>query len=343
MIIKALEGCGHDIVDCSDSAGTYLARFLHSMLKFLKTRKTGISLVMVGCLGHYFVPLARSLTHQPIIFDPFVSLYDTMCLDRKKYQPGSLPGQVLFLLDRLALRQADRILLDTDAHIDYFVQTFGLPREKFHRVLVGADESIFYPREKPPGDGIFRVFYYSSFLPLHGTKFVIEAANRLHDQRDIEFTVVGRGLEKDKTLTLARSLGVDNVRFIDWLPFEELPLEIARADVCLGGHFSNSDKSRRVIAGKTYQFLAMRKAVIVGDCGANRELFRDRHHVLMTRMGDADALAEAIMVLRKDRDLRDQIALRGYELYCERCTTAAIGKELENVMYEIEGASAHEK
>jgi glycosyltransferase involved in cell wall biosynthesis len=98
-----------------------------------------------------------------------------------------------------------------------------------------------------------------------------------------------------------------------------------------------------VIAGKTYQFIAMRKPVIVGDCDANRELFTDRCHVLMTRMGDAAALAASILELKNDEPLRNEIGRRGYELFCRSCSTVAIGKELGLLINSIEESAGHEK
>ena len=110
-------------------------------------------------------------------------------------------------------------------------------------------------------------------LPLHGTEYIVQAAGRLHNEREIEFVVAGKGSEHQKVRNLARRMRVSNIRFIDWLPYESLPLEIANSDICLGGHFSDIEKAKRVIAGKTYQFIAMKKPVIVGNGAGNRELF----------------------------------------------------------------------
>jgi glycosyltransferase involved in cell wall biosynthesis len=266
------------------------------------------------------------LTSKPIIFDAFLSTFDTMCFDRKRFKPASLAGKFFYGLDRYSCEQADRILLDTDAHIDYFTKTFDLPRNKFHRVFVGADESLFYPREVTREDQKFRVFYYSSFLPLHGTEFIVQAADKLRDRKEIEFVIVGEGPERIKIRNLAQRRGVNNIRFIDWLPYGQLPMEIAQADICLGGHFSSVDKAKRVIAGKTFQFLAMRKPVIVGDCEGNRELLTDRENALFVTMADAGALANAILELRNNVILREHIAGAGYRIFVERCTIEVLGR-----------------
>lgn len=104
--------------------------------------------VIVGYLGHIDMFIARplaSLRRKPLIFDAFLSLYDTVVNDRKLSSPDGFIGRSCFFIDKTACRMADIVLLDTDAHIDYFVNTFHLPREKFRRVFVSADESLFYP------------------------------------------------------------------------------------------------------------------------------------------------------------------------------------------------------
>jgi len=330
MMLKCLQKNGIEIIDCTDPSATYPTRFLKVILKFLFQKD--YDGVFVGFMGQPLVPIIRMFTNKPIIFDAFLSAYDTMCFDRKKFKPDSLAGKFFYWLDKYSCVQADCILLDTAAHIDYFTDTFALPRGKFHPLFVGADESIFFPREVMREDGKFRVFYYTAYLPLHGTECIIQAAAKLREHDEIEFVIIGGGTEHKKIRSLAQSLGTVNIRFIGWLPYEQLPLEIAQADICLGGHFSDIDKAKRVIAGKTFQFLAMKKAVIVGDCEGNRELLTDRQNSFFVRMADADSLVNAILELKNNLTLREQIANGGFRTFLESCSTAAIGEKLRLIM-----------
>jgi glycosyltransferase involved in cell wall biosynthesis len=332
MILKGLKRNGVEILDCTDSSAFYPTRYVIVSSKFILGRKKAFDSVFVGFFGQPIVPLIRLLTSKPILFDAFLSAYDTMCFDRKRFRPDSMAGKFFYWLDKRSCQDSDRILLDTNTHIDYFINTFGLPREKFHRVLVGADETIFYPRTTGRVDRQFRVFYYTSYLPLHGTEYIIQAAKLLERHGEIEFEIVGNGPHYHNIRKLARSTGVNNIRFADWIPYEGLPLKIARADVCLGGHFSDIEKAKRVIAGKTFQFIAMKKPVIVGECAGNRELFTDRQNALFVKMADAGALADAILELRDNEILREQIAAKGYETFIEKCTTDAVGRELAGII-----------
>jgi len=96
-----------------------------------------------------------------------------------------------------------------------------------------------------------------------------------------------------------RTLG--NIEFIDFMPYDKLPVEINKADLCLGGHFSNKDKAKRVIPGKTFQFISCNKPTIVADNPANRELFRETRHLSFIEPGSPEKLASKILEIKNGR------------------------------------------
>ena len=168
------------------------------------------------------------------------------------------------------------------------------------------------------------VFYYGSFLPLHGTNVILQAAALLRHRRDIRFTIGGDGVGFADALRNASDLALDNVTFAGWIPIERLPEHIARATISLGGHFSTVPKAARVVSTKTFQFIAIGKPTIVGDNSATRELFKPGEHVFAVPMGDPVALAQAIKRLTDDTVLRYMIAPAGYNVFQERLTTRVI-------------------
>lgn len=333
VVLQGLRENGFEVIECTASSRSYLSRYPTVMGKFLL--KKDHDLIFIGFFGQPLVPVIRKLTSKPIIFDAFLSAYDTMCFDRRRFKPESLTGKFLYWLDKHSCEIADRVLLDTDAHIEYFVNSFNLENEKFQRVFVGADNSMFYPRDVQREDGTFRVFYYGTYRPLQGIECIVKAAALLKPHKDIIFTLVGKGQMHAEIMKLAQRLQVDNIEFIDWVPYELLPMEIAKADICLGGHFSNIQKANRVIAGKTFQFIAMEKPVIVGDNPANRELFENRKNALMAKMASPAAWANAILELKENKSLREDIADGGYKTFMERCTVDVIGKEIKEIAEKL--------
>jgi glycosyltransferase involved in cell wall biosynthesis len=335
-------------VEIASPASSRLKGNLSVGLRFLFETCSDFDLVVIGFPGHLLVPWVRLWTRArrfpPILFDPFVSAYDTFCLDRRWFRPRSLPGRITYALDLWSCRWADRLLADTYAHRDFFAATFALPPAKIDVAYVGCDENLFVPCPREltlAGEpGTFHVFTYASFLRLHGVETMLHAAKHLEDRHDIVFTIAGSGSRLKAMQDLARDLGLSKVRFPGWVPYDQLPVHIAGADLCLGGHFSAVPKAARVISTKTFQFIAMRKPTIVGDNPATREVFVSGEHVWAVPMDNAEALAEAIDALAGDPSLRRRIAEGGYQVFRQRFTTAAIARQLAPAIEEAVCGSA---
>jgi glycosyltransferase involved in cell wall biosynthesis len=332
VFIKALKMKGFELIECTSSARNYPLRYLSSVYQFVKERD--YDLVFVGFFGQPLVPIIKCMTKKPVILDAFISGYDTMCSDRKRFSPDSCMGRSLYWLDKLSCELADYIICDTNAHVDYFCKQFSLDKSKFVSIFVGAEDDVFFPRKNKNGNGNgdFNVLYYGSYLPLHGTEYVIRAAKKLEAFKEIKFTIIGTGMMKEAIREEAKRLRAGNITFVDWVPYDVLPEEIAKADLCLGGHFSNSEKARRVIAGKTFQMIAAGKPVIVGDNSANRELFTHRENAFFTSLADENALADAIVELKDDDCLREEISKNAYRDFQNECNLDIIGEALRSLL-----------
>ena len=62
------------------------------------------------------------------------------------------------ITDRIACSLSDLVLLDTDAHIQWFVEEFRLPGHEFRRIWVGADDEVMKPSPSWPSNYPFTAF-----------------------------------------------------------------------------------------------------------------------------------------------------------------------------------------
>ena len=359
-LIEGLRRSGWQVQECHtplwekerNKTGRYLSplslilraielRLAHLRLMFKYVFTVGkYDIMVVGYIGHLDMPLAWLLTRlprRPLVFSPLISLYDTLVYDRRSFADGTLISRFLHWLDRWTCARADLVLLDTDAHIDYFVDTFNLPRRRFARVFVGAvepDVTRSPASRKPMEDTEFQVVFIGKFTPLHGLPFMLEAAQRLRDEPDIFFHFIGSGQLSDEMHETARRLALDNVQIPGWVPYELVPSYLDRADVCLG-IFGTTAKAARVIPGKVYEALSMGKAVITADSPAIRELLTDGENAILCRRGDPDALASAIRRLYEDRDLLEQIAEGGGRVFREQASVELVGRSASAVLEKL--------
>ncbi|MGD8752928.1 MAG: glycosyltransferase family 4 protein [Anaerolineales bacterium] len=335
VILRALQRFGDVDVVGEDHLGSLSYRNFRLILRLipkLLTKKH--DLVFVGFYGHVLMLFAGTLSIKPVIFDAFVSTYDTLSDDRQIIRSSSIIGRLAFQLDRFSCRLADHILLDTAQHVDYFVDTFNISPDLFDALPVGCNESLFYPREEPSNDKVV-VLYYTTYQPLHGVDVVIQAAKLLSAQGSLHFRLIGNGPEYEKVTRLIEKLELENVSLKPYLPIKELPEEIGSADILLGGHFGTSSKAGRVIPGKLYQILAMRRPMIAADSIAIRTLIEDGTDAILCRPGDPVALAHAIEKLCKDSNLRDHLKNNGRRLYETCCSESIITEKLKRIVDRV--------
>lgn len=323
-VLQACLRASYPVFAATDRSSNLPVRYMRVAAKLLRA-PAEYDLACVGFLGQPLVPLVRRITRRPILFDAFLSVYDTLCYDRRRFAPRSLAGRFAYWLDRASCAQADLVMLDTRAHACYFHKTFGVPMDKLTHLFVGCDENIFFPL---PDDQPGYVLFYGSFLPLHGLEVVIRAAKLLEADERIRFRVIGNGLEYPRIRRLADQLRLSSIEFLPPVPLSELPAHIAGATMCLGGHFSVSGKAQRVIAGKTFQCLAMGKPTIVGDNIANRELLTPGHDAWFCQPGDAEALAHAISTLTNTPDLGVHLGKHARKTFLARASIAALSQQV---------------
>ncbi len=340
IMAKALERAGAMVATITDPR-PFLERTPRLARRLAGVRPDA---VLVGFPGHADVPLARLAklrNRAPVLLDAFVSLYETAVEDRRSHAPGSFGARRYALEDRVACDLATRVIVDTDAHIDYFVDHVGVPRHKLRRVWVGADDDVMRPGP-PPDESPFRVFAYGTFLPLHGFEHVVRAASTLEDAGDdIRIDIVGSGPTEGAVRALAADLGVSSVRFLGRRPYADLPGLMAASHLCLGV-FGTSGKAQRVIPNKVFDALAVARPVVTGDTPAAREVLTGGETAWLCAPGSSDAIARAITEAKADAGLRRRIAEQGHALFSRCFSIDSLARDVAGVVLEVLGRPAGE-
>jgi glycosyltransferase involved in cell wall biosynthesis len=263
--------------------------------------------LVVGYPGHPDLPAARRVARgRPVVFNPLVSLFETLVEDRRRFQRGSLPARALHALDRRAFRAATLVVADTAANAAYLGELAG--RDDVASCFVGAEERIFAPgpEERDPET----VLFVGKLIPLHGLATILAAAQLAPELR---FRIVGEGQERE---LLERR--PPNVEHVPWIPYEELGRELRRAR-CALGIFGGSAKAQRVIPNKAFQALACATPLVTADTPAARELLVDGENALLVPAGDPEALAVAL------GRIEPRLGAAGYEAYRRHASEGVLG------------------
>jgi len=268
-------------------------------------------------------PIAR-LRRIPAVLDVFISLYDTVVMDRGLRSPRSPIALATRALDVLACRSVRCVVVDTPEHADFFARFTRRARSRFAVLWVGAEESRFIAAADPGDDG--PILWYLTYIPLHGFDTVARAAALLGDDPRT-FRLVGDGQERAAAEALAQELGLTNIEFVAPMPEAELPAEIAKSSICLGV-FGTSEKAARVVPNKVFQCAAAGRAVITAATPAVINAFGDA--LVTVPVGDPEALAAAIRKLRGPE--RVATAARARATFEQHYSEAALADELAAIL-----------
>ncbi len=291
-------------------------------LRQTRDTEAAADVLIVGYPGHFDLPAARRVARgRPVVFNPLISLYDTLVDDRGRFRRGSPRAGIVRHVDQRAFRLADVVVADTDAHAAFFREEFGLADEKLDVCFVGAEDRLFRPGWQP--EGPFHVLFVGKLIPLHGLETILEAA-RLAPE--IPFRVVGSG-QLESLLDDAPP----NVTTVPWVEYDDLPGEIQAAG-CALGIFGLGEKAARVIPNKAFQALACGTALVTADTPAARELLTDNVDSLLVPPGDAGALVAALRRLAADPALATRIGAAGRLTYEARATETVLGDRWRAVL-----------
>jgi glycosyltransferase involved in cell wall biosynthesis len=293
--------------------------------------------LMVGYPGQLDVLLARFLSllkQKPLAWDIFMSIY-LISIERGLDKKSGISIKILRLIEGMALRLPNQLILDTKEYARWFQQNYGIPSERFHLIPTGADDRIFYPRfDGTKNDEKFCVLYSGTFIPNHGVMYIVEAASLLMDEQQILFELIGTGPELENVKQFVTEHQLNNVIFHEWMEKDELINHICQADICLGA-FGTTPQSLMTVQNKIYEAMAMQKPVISGDSPAVRQVFTHGEHIYLCQRASGNSIANAVIDLINNPTLRSQIAQNGYKLYKEHYSLISNGLRFKSYLREL--------
>lgn len=325
-------------VCCLFSESTfYLIRILQVCWRFAWMNKKNYDIVVVGFFAQLIFPFVRMFWRGKIISDCFISLYDSLICDRARYRKGGLIARLSFKMDAYMLRHSDVSLTDTLVHARYMSKTFDLDIGRIKEILVSADDEVFTfspARAEQYVEGtVFRVLFYGAFIPLHGVEVIVEAASYLKEV-SMRVEMVGSGQTHEEARQLAKSLGCENIDFIEMPSLVELA-EMSRRSHLLLGIFGSTEKARRVIPNKVFEAVALGRPVITGDSQTIRDFFVDGENIILVPFGDARALADKILWAQQNYAAACAIGCSGRKVFDEELSLEHVRKELSYVVDSV--------
>ena len=222
---------------------------------------------------------------------------------------GVLKNPLLIALarraERFLYRRAAHILVNSPAYRDHIIAA-GIPPAKVTLIPNGVEVRAFAAAVPDPSlrqrwqlRDKFVVVYAGALGMANDIPVILRAAQRLEDDSQIHFLLVGGGKERDALVQQASQMQLNNLSFVAPLSKTEMPGMLKSADACLAT-LRNIPMFTTTYPNKVFDYMAAGKPVILAIDGVIREVVENAGGGIFVPPSDDAALAAAVRRLKND-------------------------------------------
>lgn len=321
---------------------------------YWQLRRRFVPDVVVAQTDPFFLPLIASRMRQQGRCKMIVTLqdiYPDVMVGAGLLEEGRTTRAIRGML-RHAYEQADRIVvLSRDMREKCL--SWGLPDEKITIIPNWADTAQIRPEKERNefrarhglGDA-FVVMYSGNLGYAHQLEPLLHAAARLSARPEIQFVMIGEGVQKSRLERMAAELKLTNIRFLPYQAREELSQSLSAADVhFLSVHPHVADC---LMPSKLYGILASGTPIVAAcppgseladiiqdfDVGIVCDAGEPRRNSYDMQLGNrlADAIAHFAVHPEKTAQMGTAARLLAVEKYDRRIQTELFADLLDDVL-----------
>ena len=229
-------------------------------------------------------------------------------------------------------RFCDRIIAVSPAAATNIIET-GTKQDKISVVFNGVDaqktitdEQKREVREKYGlGTNDFVCAIIARLEEEKGHKYILETASMV--EKDVSVLIVGTGSLADSLMSDADKMGLKNVYFTGFV--KDIYLIENIMDVQLNASFGTEATSLSLLEG-----MSLGVPAVVTDFGGNPFVISDGDNGIIVEKKSPKAMAEAIMSLKNDQRLYDEMSRKAKEIFDKRFTSRSMARQTEKVYIE---------
>lgn len=279
---RILQGQGYPV---RVIAGQGWRSYLWALLRwpFFLWRSQIVLLYPHFLLGFYV--LTAFLLRRTVVIDHYVSYI--------RLKEARWWGIFAWPFEKMTYRRANFILAHTASVAEELRQSWGLCDGRVHTLYSVVDIAHFSPRYHQQAqqmrlklglEGQFVVFYHGMWHTWHGVDILRAAVRQLAQAGEpVALVLLGRA-----------GRGLPHERWLDSVPYLELPAYIQLADVWCSG-FVNLQRGDRSFSSTMIQALAMARPVITSPSPEKTRYLQPDVSAVFVPPDDPDALSQAIL------------------------------------------------
>jgi colanic acid biosynthesis glycosyl transferase WcaI len=244
-------------------------------------------------------------------------------------------------LEEACYRRARVIIVVTEGIRRRLLQR-GLVGDKVHLIPNGANVDLFHfdpgARRRVRQELSLGEKFVAIYAGIHGVaqglETMVEAARRLQADSQIHFLLVGDGPKKAELVELVRQYKLANVTLLDEQPRPAIPALLSAADAAVIP-LRKLEIFKGALPSKMFDSWACERPVLLSVDGEARQVMEAARGGVFVEPEDPQALAQAILELRRQPELRQQMGSRGRSFTERHYSRRAQAEQLAGIMQAV--------
>ena len=246
--------------------------------------------------------------------------------------------------EKFNYRHCDRIVSVTDKLKGELVRLYSVPAEKVLVINNGANTDIFKPIDQKQAraklgldDSKKYVCFVGHLAAWQGVEFLIRSAPFILEKcPEVRFLIVGDGVMRDKLLEITSKMGLsDKITFTGRVPYENVPVYINAADVCVAPFIMERNSKIGLSALKTYEYLACGKPIVASSISGVKDLIDLSGGGISVPPEDPGELANAVVKLISDEQTRTTMGEQGRKYVVKNHSWDGVARKILDICNEI--------
>jgi glycosyltransferase involved in cell wall biosynthesis len=227
-------------------------------------------------------------------------------------------GVVLNYLKLFILKNSDAVIVVSSA-MRQKVLSMGIGKEKISIIPMGVDlEKVFIPPVNRTQDK--NILFVGRFVKKKGLLYLLQAMVRIIEKHpDVHLNIAGHGPEEKTLKKTAKSLNLDsNVTFLGPVENSKLPSLYQSAQIVVFPFVEEAGGDMEGFGLVMVEALGCECAVVAADVPAIHDILTDKKTGLIVAQRNVCQLADNIICLLEDPDMRRRFGCAGRHHVLER-------------------------
>lgn len=266
-------------IKCSNYSGNGLKRLKNMLefpLKFFFVAKKfslpNAIIADVNCINYFPIYLFCKYNKIPFFID-LRDLWPLSIVEFYKFSEKNLIIKLLYIIEKLMYKQATGVIFTMPGGLKYIKEKNwkNIDYSKFHYINNGVDIEIFnqqiaensYCDSDLDSPISFKVIYVGSIRKANNISSLIEAAEILKFNNNIQILIYGAGEEVNELKLLCKNKDLDNIKFKGFLDKKYIPYVLNKGDLSILSLKSSKTLKYGFSQNKLFEYLAAGKPILL--------------------------------------------------------------------------------